>query len=104
MKESRYNISMEYKGQQLLFNSRTIATAALDEAALEILDAIRKGEQVENSNLALEMKRVGFLVEDVYKRQDGALFSFLRRRSLSFWFFSSGGKYDMISIEKGRLL
>ncbi len=64
MKESRYNISMEYKGQQLLFNSRTIATAALDEAALEILDAIRKGEQVENSNLALEMKRVGFLVDD----------------------------------------
>lgn len=34
MKESFYNISVDYKGQKLLFNSRTIATAALSGKGL----------------------------------------------------------------------
>lgn len=64
MKESLYNISVDYKGQKLLFNSRTIATAALDDTALKILDEIRAGNQIEENDLAMEMRRVGFLVDD----------------------------------------
>ena len=56
MKESLYNISVDYKGQKLLFNSRTIATAALDDT--------RAGNQIEENDLAMEMRRVGFLVDD----------------------------------------
>ena len=64
MKESNYNISVEYKGEYLLFNSRTIATAALDKTALEILDSVRRGKAIEENDLVKEMKRVGFLVDD----------------------------------------
>ena len=64
MKESRYNISVKHNGQYLMFNSRTIATAALDTPALDILDAVRQGTEVEETNLVKEMKQVGFLVDD----------------------------------------
>lgn len=64
MKESRYNISVEHNGRHLLFNSRTIATAALDLPALGILDAVRQGDEVTENDLVKEMKRVGFLVDD----------------------------------------
>jgi len=64
MKESRYNIYVDYKGNHLLFNSRTTATAALDESALKILELIRQGLEVEKTDLVKEMERVGFLVDD----------------------------------------
>lgn len=64
MKESRYNIGLEYNGQYILFNSRTIATAALDDTALEVLHSVREGKPIEESNLVSDMKRVGFLVDD----------------------------------------
>lgn len=64
MKESKYNISVEYKNQYLVFNSRTIATAALDKEAIDILEAVRQGRSIEESNLAKQMKQVGFLVDD----------------------------------------
>ncbi|WP_419026490.1 radical SAM protein [Emergencia sp.] len=64
MKESKYNIYVEYKDQYLVFNSRTIATAALDKEAIDILEAVRRGESIEQSDLAKQMKRVGFLVDD----------------------------------------
>lgn len=64
MKESLYNIYVEHKGQQLLFNSRTIATAVLDDLALKILDEIRAGVPIEETDLVEEMKHVGFLVDD----------------------------------------
>lgn len=64
MKESRYNISVIYNGEHLMFNSRTIATAALDRPALDILDTVRQGNEVKETDLVKEMKRVGFLVDD----------------------------------------
>lgn len=64
MKESRYNISVEHNGEQLMFNSRTTATAALDRPALDILEAVKQGVEVEETDLVKEMKRVGFLVDD----------------------------------------
>lgn len=64
MKESRYNISVEHNGKYLMFNSRTIATAVLDRPALDILDAVRQGIEIEKTDLVKEMKRVGFLVDD----------------------------------------
>lgn len=64
MKESKYNIAVEHNGQCLLFNSRTIATAALDDSALDILERVRYGAEIEESELVNEMKRVGFLVDD----------------------------------------
>lgn len=63
MKESRYNISVEHNGEQLMFNSRTTATAALDRPALDILKAVRLGIEVKETELVREMKRAGFLVE-----------------------------------------
>lgn len=64
MKESKYNISLNHNGQQLIFNSKTIATAILDQPALEILDAVRRGEAIEENNLVRDMRRVGFLIDD----------------------------------------
>lgn len=64
MKESKYNIYVEHKGQQLIFNSRTIATAALDLDAMDILDAVRHGMKIEKNDLAEQMKQVGFLIDD----------------------------------------
>lgn len=64
MKESRYNISVEHNGEHLMFNSRTIATAALDTPALDILEAVKQGAEVEETDLVKEMKRAGFLVDD----------------------------------------
>lgn len=64
MKESKYNISVEYNNQQLLFNSRTIATASLDTEAKEILKAVRNNDEIKESDLVKQMKQVGFLVDD----------------------------------------
>ena len=64
MKESKYNICVEHNGQYLLFNSRTIATAALDTPALDVLETVRQGAELGESELTKEMKRVGFLIDD----------------------------------------
>lgn len=64
MKESKYNINVEHNGEYLMFNSRTTATAALDRPALEILNAVRQGNNVQETGLVKEMKRAGFLVDD----------------------------------------
>lgn len=64
MKESKYNICVEHNEQKLLFNSRTIAMAALDASALNILHEVRQGVEVEETDLVQEMKRAGFLVEE----------------------------------------
>ncbi|HYE67236.1 MAG TPA: radical SAM protein [Anaerovoracaceae bacterium] len=64
MKESKYNVCVEHNGQHLMFNSRTTATAALDKPAMNILDAVRQGAEVEETDLAKEMEKAGFLVDD----------------------------------------
>lgn len=64
MKESKYNVCVEHNGQHLMFNSRTTATAALDKPAMEILDAVRQGAEVEETDLARAMEKAGFLVDD----------------------------------------
>lgn len=64
MKESKYNVCVEHNGQHLMFNSRTTATAALDKPAMDILDAVRQGAEVEETDLVKEMEKAGFLVDD----------------------------------------
>lgn len=64
MKESKYNVCVEHNGQYLMFNSRTTATAALDKPAIEILEAVRQGAEVEENDLVKAMKKAGFLVDD----------------------------------------
>lgn len=64
MKESKYNVCVEHNGQHLMFNSRTTATAALDKPARDILDAVRQGAEVEETELVKAMEKAGFLVDD----------------------------------------
>lgn len=64
MKESKYNIYVEHDGEKLVFNSRTIALAAMDEFALSILQKVKQGVAVEQTDLVKEMERVGFIVDD----------------------------------------
>ncbi len=64
MKESKYNVFVEHEGQHLIFNSRTTATAALDKPAMDILDEVRQGAEVERTDLVKAMEKAGFLVDD----------------------------------------
>lgn len=64
MKESKYNIYIEYKGKQIVFNSRTIATAVLDTDEIDILNAVQLGKEIKEHDLLEQMRQVGFLVGD----------------------------------------
>lgn len=64
MKESIYNIYVNHNNQCILFNSRTVATAILDMQAKSLLQSIRNGSEVLQTDLVSKMKEAGYLIED----------------------------------------
>lgn len=64
MKESKYNIHLLHNDRNVVFNSRTTATAVIDEEALALFKHLETGNTVEKSALALQMREVGFLIDE----------------------------------------